>query len=153
MINTNWLKELRDSFTEHLDSLSLSNTMPGLELRNDDVFVKRSWIPEIEREKLSLREMHVFPVSRTIANASRGCKLRKAVMGVMLVTPVNQGQELETMEAAQSIGDELERLLNTKVGGFSITSVEQPQIADPTEWRTNQVLSITFLVTFESTGI
>lgn len=150
MIHTNWLKDLRNEFAEHLDNLALSNVMPGLELLNADVFVKRSWVPEIEREKLSLRELHVFPVSRSVGTASRGCKLRKATMGVMLVTPMNQGQEDDMTEASQSIGDELERLLNTRIGGFAITGVEQQQIVDHEEWRKYRKLSVTYLISFEA---
>lgn len=153
MNHTNWLKDLRNDFAEHLDGLSLSNAFPSLNLLDDDVLVMPGWVPVIEREKLAMRELHVFPVSRAVESASRGCRLRKATMGVMLVTPMNQGQEEEMTEAAQSIGDELERLLTAKIGGFSVTGIEQQQVVDPTEWRTNRVLSITFLISFEATGI
>ncbi|MDX1926044.1 MAG: hypothetical protein SFV81_05975 [Pirellulaceae bacterium] len=149
---SSWIKSLREAVVVQLEKMHLSRF--GVEIDNgpsaDDVAIVADWSTEIDREKLQRHELHVMPASRATKTASRGYKSRVATFALTLVAPMKQGLENDHAESAQLVGDELETLLTQKIGGFSVTSIEQPQLLDHDEWRTNRKLSATFIITLEA---
>lgn len=134
-----WLKNLQTALVAQLNTMTL-----GVPIVSD-------WVPEIIREELSATELHVAPLSRSTDQASRNCNSRKADFFLLLVGPLEQGQEGNQAEAAQLLGDRLEELPNS-IGGFTFLSVEQPMIFDHDEWRVKRKLSTTFILHFEKVG-
>jgi len=135
------IKAIRDAVVTHLGTMALGVT------------VVSDWVPMIERDKLAGVELHVFPIDFQRTTASRVHKTRVAKIGLLLVEPQTQGQESSQAESAQVLGDELETLLDIRIGGYLVKSIEQPMIVDHDEWRTNRKLSTTFILTLESTAI
>jgi hypothetical protein len=136
-----WIQDLRDQTAAAITALALGP------------IVTTSWVPEFQRDKVVAAELNIFPVSRTTTNASRGCKQRTAVIGVFYIDPMKVATRDAQAEAAQLIGDKLEELLNTKVNGYSITKVEQSDIVDQSEWRAQNAITTTYLLTLELIGM
>jgi hypothetical protein len=129
-----WIKDLRDALRTQIQTTTGVTTVAD-------------WVIEIQREKLTGRELHLAPASRKSTNSARGCKHRSASFVCMLVYP--DGTDANA-EAAQVIVDSLETLLNARVGVFSIVEIEQPQVLDPMEWREQHKLSTTIIFTLEA---
>lgn len=131
---TSWLKALNDDFVTALEGL-LSN-----------VVVIGEWVIEVQRDKLTQREIHVAPAHRKVAAASRGLKKKVAMIQCMIVDPLRGYEEVES---AQLLVDQLEGLLNTRLGIFTITEIHQPIVLDTDQFRTERKISTTVVFTFE----
>lgn len=137
-----WIAGARDALKARIESMGI-----------DNLLLTAVWVPEIRRELLEKRELHVAPASQETTLAARGCITREAKIGVLLVDPLEQSKENEHAESAQLVYDQLIELLGERIGksagnpGYSVSAVAQPQILDASEWREHRKLSTTILVT------
>lgn len=124
-----WVNDIRNDVATAIEAL------PALAGET----IVRSWVPEVDRNKMTKREIHISPESRILSVASRACRRQTFTVWVAVVDPfARTGSEDAQAESGSSIADAIAfGLLTTYVGTSRamVTAVEQPIVASVQHWR------------------
>ncbi len=142
-----WLKQAREDLADAIAAMPQFGD-------TSKTSVIRSWVPEIDAEKLEITEVHIAPQARRTTMASRRCRATSIDVAVGILSPLHPLKEADQAEAGHVLADAIiDGLLAKRIGGTGnmiCTAAEQTVTTSVTHWRELRAFASFLTLTLET---
>ena len=105
-----------------------------LELLPDER-IHEQWVPTIEREDMTQRDIYVNAETRETSLISRSCKQTKVTIIVGVIEPLAEQESTVAEQCSELIDVVIDGMLGVRIGNAICTEAKQPLLISPEHWR------------------
>ena len=139
-----WIEQAREDLADAIEAL------PAL----DGVAVLREWVPELNREDLESREVHIAPQARRTRLAGRSCRIESVDVSVAIIDPLDAETEAAQVTSGHDLADAIiDAILGKRIGGVKnmiCLEAEQSVTTSVEHWRDYRMFASFLTIKLES---
>ena len=138
-----WIEQAREDLAEAIRVIPGDYGTRLIEMHRAKLISE--WVPQIDRDKLTEREIHIAPQTRETRLASRSYRIVAVDVSVAIVDPFEQGQENKQTSGGHELADAIiDGLLGKRIGGANnmiCVAAEQTVTTSVEHWRANRMFA------------